>query len=107
VLRSSFHATQATTIYDAVKLEHDPEKWKPVFGKDHAPTKGMERDDDSKKRRHAPNHVMIELIIDKIHDPKFLAMFFAAIAAAATVLNLGDAAARRRQPRQAHAQRGD
>jgi hypothetical protein len=21
-------------------LEHDPEKWIPVFGKDHAPTKG-------------------------------------------------------------------
>jgi hypothetical protein len=40
VLRSSFHATQATTIYDAVKLEHDPEKWAPVFGKDHAPPKG-------------------------------------------------------------------
>jgi tight adherence protein C len=31
---------------------------------------------------------MIELLIDKIHDPKFLAMFFAAIAAAATVLTL-------------------
>jgi len=31
---------------------------------------------------------MIELLIEKIHDPKFLAMFFAAIAAAATVLTL-------------------
>jgi len=25
----------------AFRLEHDPEKWEPVFGKDHAPTKGM------------------------------------------------------------------
>jgi carbon-monoxide dehydrogenase medium subunit len=24
----------------AAALEHDPEKWMPVFGKDHAPTKG-------------------------------------------------------------------
>jgi tight adherence protein C len=31
---------------------------------------------------------MIELLIDKIHDTKFLAMMFAAIAAAATVLTL-------------------
>jgi hypothetical protein len=23
-----------------LKLEHDPEKWVPVFGKDHAPPKG-------------------------------------------------------------------
>jgi hypothetical protein len=32
--------------------EHDPEKWVPVFGKDHAPTK-LERDDDSKKSHPA------------------------------------------------------
>src|ERR687891_2933147 len=31
---------------------------------------------------------MIELLIDKIHDTKFLAMMFAAIAAAATVITL-------------------
>ncbi len=30
-------------------LEHDPEKWVPVFRKDHAQTKMIERDDDSKK----------------------------------------------------------
>jgi hypothetical protein len=30
-------------------LEHDPEKWVPVFRKDHAQTKKIERDDDSKK----------------------------------------------------------
>jgi hypothetical protein len=35
-------------------LEHDPEKWVPVFRKDHAQIKEIERDDDSKKRHHAP-----------------------------------------------------
>ncbi|HEV7463171.1 MAG TPA: hypothetical protein VGN85_04580, partial [Methyloceanibacter sp.] len=25
-------------------LEHDPEKWKPVFRKDHAPTKRLDHD---------------------------------------------------------------
>jgi alpha-D-ribose 1-methylphosphonate 5-triphosphate synthase subunit PhnH len=25
---------------EAAALEHDPEKWMPVFGKDHAPPKG-------------------------------------------------------------------
>jgi hypothetical protein len=25
-------------------LEHDPEKWKPVFRKDHAPTKKLDHD---------------------------------------------------------------
>src|SRR5262245_19453667 len=30
-------------------LKHDPEKWIPVFGQDHAPTLSVERDDDSKK----------------------------------------------------------
>jgi len=34
-------------------LEHDPEKWIPVFGKDHAPTINPERDDVSKKSHHA------------------------------------------------------
>src|SRR6476659_3838402 len=33
--------------------EHDPEKWVPVFRKDHAQIKQIERDDDSKKRHHA------------------------------------------------------
>jgi hypothetical protein len=32
------------------RLEHDPEKWIPVFGKDHAKDKELERDDDSKKK---------------------------------------------------------
>src|ERR1700704_2399150 len=33
-------------------LEHDPEKWVPVFRKDHAQTnKRIERDDDSKSSR--------------------------------------------------------
>src|SRR5437764_13737207 len=30
-------------------LEHDPEKWKPVFGKRSCSNKDLERDDDSKK----------------------------------------------------------
>jgi hypothetical protein len=34
-------------------LEHDPEKWVPVFRKDHAQIKEIERDDDSRKRHHA------------------------------------------------------
>jgi hypothetical protein len=34
-------------------LAHDPEKWVPVFRKDHAQIKEIERDDDSKKRHHA------------------------------------------------------
>src|SRR5262249_12059839 len=34
-------------------LEHDPEKWEPVFGKDHAPSINLERDVDSKKRHLA------------------------------------------------------
>jgi hypothetical protein len=32
----------------ASTLAHDPEKWIPVFGKDHAQNKELERDDDSK-----------------------------------------------------------
>src|SRR5262245_55794453 len=31
----------------------DPEKWEPVFGKDHAQDKNLERDDDSKKNHTA------------------------------------------------------
>jgi hypothetical protein len=34
-------------------LEHDPEKWVPVFRKDHAQIKEIEQDDDSKKRHPA------------------------------------------------------
>jgi hypothetical protein len=35
-------------------LEHDPEKWVPVFRKDHAQIKEIERDDDSKKGHPDP-----------------------------------------------------
>jgi mono/diheme cytochrome c family protein len=31
----------------------DPEKWEPVFGKDHAQDKNLERDDESKKNHPA------------------------------------------------------
>src|SRR5437660_9102526 len=40
-------------------LEHDPEKWVPVFGKRSCSSKRIERDDDSKKRHPAllqPHH---------------------------------------------------
>jgi hypothetical protein len=30
-------------------MEHDPEKWKPVFGKRSCSNKKIEREDDSKK----------------------------------------------------------
>jgi hypothetical protein len=33
-------AHQRELRYNELHLEHDPEKWKPVFGKDHAQTKG-------------------------------------------------------------------
>jgi hypothetical protein len=33
----------------AFALEHDPEKWIPVFGKRSCSTNKLERDDDSKK----------------------------------------------------------
>jgi hypothetical protein len=36
-----------------VNLEHDPEKWVPVFRKDHAQIKKIEWDDDSKKSHPA------------------------------------------------------
>jgi hypothetical protein len=36
VLRCPYAKASAPHTYDAVKLEHDPEKWVPVFGKDHA-----------------------------------------------------------------------
>src|SRR6266849_9472918 len=35
------------------RLEHDPEKWVPIFRKDHAQTKKIERDDDSRKSHPA------------------------------------------------------
>jgi hypothetical protein len=37
------HGRELRTLYDArayvIELEHDPEKWEPVFGKDHAQTR--------------------------------------------------------------------
>src|SRR5438105_13336481 len=42
------HAARRVTI-----LEHDPEKWVPVFRKRSCSNKKIERDDDSKKSRHA------------------------------------------------------
>jgi hypothetical protein len=39
--------------FGVLSLQHDPEKWIPVFRKDHSPIKELERDDDSKKRHPA------------------------------------------------------
>src|SRR5215472_4240233 len=41
------------------ELKHDPEKWTPVFGKDHAQTDSVERDGDSKKSHHALAHAAL------------------------------------------------
>jgi len=38
---------------DSVELEHDPEKWEPVFGKRSCSNNKLERDDDSKKSHAA------------------------------------------------------
>jgi hypothetical protein len=38
---------------DVTTLEHDPEKWQPVFGKRSCSNKEVERDDDSKKNHPA------------------------------------------------------
>ena len=37
----------------AEALEHDPEKWEPVFGKRSCSNKEVERDDDSTKNHSA------------------------------------------------------
>ena len=37
----------------ATQLEHDPEKWRPVFGKRSCSNKDVERDGDSKKSHPA------------------------------------------------------
>ncbi|MGA7485442.1 MAG: class I SAM-dependent methyltransferase [Xanthobacteraceae bacterium] len=41
--------TGSTTLAVARRLARDPEKWEPVFGKDHAQNKNLERDDHSEK----------------------------------------------------------
>jgi hypothetical protein len=38
-------------------LQHDPEKWMPVFGKDHAGRGKLECDDEPKITHHALTHV--------------------------------------------------
>jgi hypothetical protein len=41
------------------ELARDPEKWEPVFGKDHAQNKSVERDDDSKKNHPALRQLVV------------------------------------------------
>ena len=61
-------------------LEHDPEKWVPVFRKDHAQIKEIEWDDDSKKSHRALSVFRFEylqgikqefwiLLADAVTDP--------------------------------------
>jgi hypothetical protein len=38
------HAPMPCIVDEAASLEHDPEKWKPVFGKDHAPMRNLDLD---------------------------------------------------------------
>jgi hypothetical protein len=35
---------QASRMFATYPLERDPEKWKPVFGKDHAQTSNLDHD---------------------------------------------------------------
>jgi hypothetical protein len=43
--RSSFRGQRVGAVSGgADSLEHDPEKWTPVFRKDHAPTKKLDHD---------------------------------------------------------------
>jgi hypothetical protein len=43
-------------------LARDPEKWEPVFGKDHAQNKNLERDDDSKKNHPALKRLPVNVL---------------------------------------------
>src|SRR5262245_33131039 len=48
---TGFDKTGYETVADQhCRLQHDPEKWDPVFGKRSCPSKWLDRDDDSKKR---------------------------------------------------------
>jgi hypothetical protein len=44
---------QTGAVEPSAAIEHDPEKWVPVLRKDHAQSKKIERDDDSKKSHPA------------------------------------------------------
>jgi hypothetical protein len=62
-------------------LARDPEKWEPVFGKDHAQNKNLERDDESKK-----NHPALALLLSPLAaggERAKPAFAFASIAASA------------------------
>ena len=52
-------------------LEHDPEKWTPVFREDHAQTKKIERDDDLKKR-----HPALDRRVKRITSPTSIPVYF-------------------------------
>jgi mono/diheme cytochrome c family protein len=48
------HPGRGAAAEEGLDVARDPEKWKPVFGKDHAQDKKLERDDELKKHHHAP-----------------------------------------------------
>src|SRR5262245_20491994 len=63
---SGFAADDFATISDiATSLARDPEKWEPVFGKDHAQYKERERDGDAKK-----SHPALDGISSALHHAK-------------------------------------
>src|SRR5262249_53395558 len=47
-------------------LEHDPEKWVPVFGKRSCSTKGLQRDDDSNKSYPALGVAMLLFAVKRL-----------------------------------------
>jgi|SRR5882724_3317927 len=53
----TMHGTEARIRYRAL-LEHDPEKWLPVFRERSCSNNKIERDDDSKKSHHALTSAM-------------------------------------------------
>ena len=53
-------------------LEHDAEKWNPVFGKNHAKFKRLEQDDDSRKRHPGLGGKARFIHVDGEHTPEHL-----------------------------------
>src|SRR5713226_5490261 len=62
-----------STTASLVPLEHDPEKWTPVFGERSCSTNELERDDDSKKSHPAHGRTSARPLLqpqpDNPHQP--------------------------------------
>jgi tetratricopeptide (TPR) repeat protein/SAM-dependent methyltransferase len=72
------------------ELARDPEKWAPVFGRDHAQNNDLERDDDSKKSHPAPGRDDIEYAQADILQLGSLGRSFDLIEAAGVLHHLAD-----------------